>query len=343
MEEFIMEVTHNIQNINLTASEVAFLWSTYIMDTKFKCMCGFTLKNMEDQDIRSIFELALNIENQHIKDIKETFDSIHHPIPYGFTEKDVNENAKKLFSDNYMLEFLGLYSAIGISNYGNSLPMIARKDVRDFLKQALYSAVELLDKITEVQIKKGIYIRPPYVPISEKVEFASKQSFLGSLIGDSRPLTCKSIAFIFNASKVNAIAEALFLGFSQAVNDERIRNFMSKCRNTITDHLESINSILEEEDLFAYKSLNHEVSSSQTNPFSDRFSLFCSLTTLSDILNCYSQEYISALRKDIFAKLTALSTEIVKLQKDGMDIMIDNGWFEEPPKNVDRKDLVLNH
>lgn len=343
MEELIMEVTHNIENINLTAPEVAFLWSTYIMDTKFKCICEFTLKSVEDLDIRSVFETALNIENQHINDIKKILSSIHHPIPHGFTKEDVNENAKKLFSDIFMLEFLKLYSAIGISNYGISLTMMARKDVRDFFTQALYSAVELHNEIAEVQIKKGIYVRPPYIPIPEKVEFASKQSFLGSFIGENRPLTCISIAYIFNAANVNAIGEAYFLGFSQAVSDPKIKKFMSKCRDTIKDHIKTINSILEEEGLFTPKPLTHEVSSSQSNPFSDKYSLFCSLTTLTDILKCYSQEYTSALRKDVFAKLTALSAEIIMLQKDGMDIMIDKGWFEEPPKNVNRKDLVLNH
>ncbi|MEH7378388.1 DUF3231 family protein [Neobacillus drentensis] len=44
-------------------------------------------------------------------------------------------------------------------------------------------------------------------------------------------------------------------------------------------------------------------------------------------------------RRDLGEKYVVFTSELVRFAEDGMNLMIENGWFEEPPKASDRRDL----
>jgi Protein of unknown function (DUF3231) len=45
------------------------------------------------------------------------------------------------------------------------------------------------------------------------------------------------------------------------------------------------------------------------------------------------------MRRDLGLKYSSAIARDVKLAEDGVNIMIANGWFEEPPHSVDRREL----
>ncbi|WLR57170.1 DUF3231 family protein [Mesobacillus subterraneus] len=45
-------------------------------------------------------------------------------------------------------------------------------------------------------------------------------------------------------------------------------------------------------------------------------------------------------RKDLAAIYARLNTEILIYAEDGANIMIDEGWLEQPPLSADRNDLA---
>ncbi|OPX83593.1 MAG: hypothetical protein A4E53_04541 [Pelotomaculum sp. PtaB.Bin104] len=54
----------------------------------------------------------------------------------------------------------------------------------------------------------------------------------------------------------------------------------------------------------------------------------------------YATAMASSLRHDLSVTYTRLIGEAVNYGKDGINIMIENGWFEEPPRSIDRRELA---
>ena len=67
--------------------------------------------------------------------------------------------------------------------YTQSLSNCARLDICEYFTECLSESARLLNKATEVMLKKGTFIRAPFVPTPKKVEYVQKQSYLTGLIG----------------------------------------------------------------------------------------------------------------------------------------------------------------
>lgn len=337
-----MDIRHDANSIRLTSSEIAYLWAFYALNSPAKYIISYIVEKCKDEDIRSVMQSSVDLSNKILEGIKVIYNSVNLPIPYGFNEKDVNIKGDNLFSDTLWLSLLKSYTLAGLSNYGIALPMAGRSDVKQFMTNCLTSAIELSNKIDEIALQKGIFVRTPYIQIPENIEFAHHKSILGSFIGHKRTLNCMEIAQVFNTSMINRIGEALLTGLSQIISNQKIRDFMVKGRRVLKEHAETLDTILVNEYLNTPQVYNTEVLNATTSPFSDRISLFFAVTMITNILSVYSVAKLSSMRKDIFLTLTQLSSEAFLYLKDGIDIMIENGWFEEQPQNVDHEDITAN-
>ena len=84
---------------------------------------------------------------------------------------------------------------------------------------------------------------------------------------------------------------------------------------------------------------DHEVSKSQEPPFSDKLLMFhFGLMNFSGSGN-YGMSVAASQRKDIAGVYARLNAEILLYAEDGANIMIEEGWLEQPPLAADRNDL----
>jgi hypothetical protein len=229
---------------------------------------------------------------------------------------------------------------VGISQYGYAISLAARSDVKAFFNGSMQESLNLLNRIDTIALNKGIFIRTPNIPIPEKVEFAEEKSIMGRFIGHKRPMTAMEAAAIFNTSLSNYIVKANILGLAQTMKDDIIRDFYEKAVGVLREHSEDLNIKLLNENLLTPSNLNSELTNSTEAPFSDRLSMFYAYTTLGDLIGIYANAKINVIRKDLMMLLTHLSGEVLLLAKDATDIMIQKGWAEEMPKNVDRHDII---
>lgn len=82
------------------------------------------------------------------------------------------------------------------------------------------------------------------------------------------------------------------------------------------------------------------VTDSTTPPFSDKLIMFhASMMSAAGIQN-YAISLASSPRKDLALMYGRQIVETTNYANDGLKIMIDNGWLEEPPRYVDRRELV---
>jgi hypothetical protein len=335
-----MKVKHEINSISITSSELAFLWNTYLLNSKSKHVLMYAVAQCDDKDIRSVLQLALDLSAQSLDKVKKIFDDENQRVPYGFSDEDVYVTAPKIYSDKLMLYVLQVYISVGLSNYGTAIALAPRQDTRKFFTDSMISTIDLSNKIDDVSLEKGIYLRTPNIPTTQKVEFAEDKSIMGKIIGHKRPLTALEISGVFTSSLVNSIAEGYLLGLAQTIEDTRLKDFLNRAKKTLKEQTETLNDILNKENLTFPTNLESQVLNSSEPVFSDRLSMFTAYATLADVLTILSIGKLGSMRKDIFMTLSQLSGEILLLIKDSTDLMLERSWFEEMPKNVDREDIT---
>ena len=320
------------QNIRLTSAELGNLWAAYMNSSLKKSYVKYFLAKVEDTEIRSVLEYALHVAEKHLQTISEIYRREKHPIPQGFTGQDVNLDAPRLFSDTLFLTIMEFMAEMRLNGYSTALPMAARADIREYFTECLASAAELYNKVSSVMLSKGLYMRAPYIPVPDNVDFVQKQNFLTGFLGDRRPLTSIEISHVFSRIKTNSLRKSLFTGFSQVAKSEQVRRYMARGQEMATKHIKILSSVLLENDLPAPMAWDSGVMDSTISPFSDKLSMEIIRNYNVVEIGNYGKAFASSLRHDITATFVRLMTEVGNYSEDGVNILIDHGWLEEPPQ-----------
>ncbi|WNF35110.1 DUF3231 family protein [Bacillaceae bacterium IKA-2] len=81
---------------------------------------------------------------------------------------------------------------------------------------------------------------------------------------------------------------------------------------------------------------------STITPYSEKLMMFHTATLNSVGIGHYGRSLGLSPRRDLGANYLRLSAEIALYAEDGTNIMIDNGWLEQPPQATDRDQLNKN-
>lgn len=334
-----MEVTHDISTIQLTSSEIGELWTNYIYDSMSKCISSYFLQNCKDADIHSLLEYDLSIIIKNLQTLETIFNSVHFPIPIGFTDEDVHLDAKQLYSDSFMLNYIKIKSKFEMTTYSVSRALSARLDVREYYNHCINSELEICNRADEILLSKGLFIRSPYIPIPEQVEFVKKQSFMSGFIGDKRPMHAREIGYTNLNIQTNSLGKSLLMGFSQVTKDKQVQEFINRGKEISDKHIKILSNLLKQEDLPAPMSWDAEVLNSTDPPFSDELMMFHTVALIGYGLGAYGLSLSATARRDISLTYTRLMAEIAQYLDDGGKILINNNWLEAPPQSVERKEL----
>jgi rubrerythrin len=329
--------THNTE---LTAAEISSLWTSYQNDSMEICGINYYLAHIEDSDIRSVLEYALDISKQHVEKVKAILNAEHYPIPVGFTEQDVNLEAPRLFTDKLYLLYILNMGKFGLSSYALALSLVARNDIIQYYSDCLAETKKLHNDAKKVAKEKGIYVRPPVLPKPEQVDFVKKQSFLTGYLGNRRPLLAVEIANLVYNAKRNALGQAIIIGFSQVAKNKEVRKYLERGRDISKKHFEVFNSLLHEDFVNGTVDLAQEVTDSKVSPFSDKLMMYHIAALTASGIGQYGMAMSTSPRHDLGVTYTRLMAEIMHFSEDGANIMIDHGWMEQPPEAADRKKLA---
>ncbi|WP_085520903.1 DUF3231 family protein [Tuberibacillus sp. Marseille-P3662] len=326
---------------NLTASEISNLWTSFQNDSMAICGIKYFLANIEDPDIRSVLEYALDISQQHVQRVTEMFQSETYPVPVGFTDHDVNVDAPRLFSDIFYLKYILNMGKFGLSSYSLALSLSSRDDIIDYYSDCLAQTNKLHNWAKKLAKQKGIYVRAPQLPIPDQVDFVKDTSFLsGGLFGDPRPLLGVEIGdLVYNANR-NALGQALITGFSQVAKNKDVRQYFEKGRDISGKHVEIFNSLLHKNYLSGVTPLTPEVTDSTVAPFSDKLMMYHISALVASGIGQYGISISTSPRRDLGVDYARLIAEIAKYADDGAKIMIHHAWMEQPPEAADRQDLA---
>lgn len=332
-----MSVTHNPQ---LTASEIAALWGGYFENTLGIGMLKYFLKTVEDPDMIPLFEQALRNLNQHVSSIQRIFTKENIPLPIGFTDQDVNLSAPRLYSDIFMCRYLKHFSRVSMMTCATAKALTGRSDVREILTICLEHASDIYDRLVDLMLEKGIYVRSPIIEYPKKADVVHRENFLAGLLAKNRPVTAIEITHLGMNIETNMIGKTLLIGFSQVADHQKIREYFVRGRDIATKHVEVFTSFLQKDQVNTPSTWESAVSSSTVAPFSDKLMMYhVSMLNTAGTGN-YGASIAGSMRTDISAAYTRLMAEVGRYAVDGAKLMIDHEWMEKPPQAPDRDALA---
>ncbi|MFD1038919.1 DUF3231 family protein [Virgibacillus byunsanensis] len=168
-----------------------------------------------------------------------------------------------------------------------------------------------------------------------------KQSFLTGWFGDRRPLTALEVTNLFSNMQRNSLGCATLTGFNQVATSTEVKEFIKRGIDISKKHVNVFHSILEENDVPTPTGADSMVTDSATiSPFSEKLMMFHIIGMNNLGIGFYAMSISTNLRRDLVTHYTRLSGEIGLYCEDGANIMIENGWTEEPPRMVDRDELA---
>ncbi|WP_269321859.1 DUF3231 family protein [Oceanobacillus salinisoli] len=188
-------------------------------------------------------------------------------------------------------------------------------------------------------LKKGIYNRPPVLSSPGSNDFVKQQGFLTGWLGERRPLTAMEISDItFNMNKMN-LHVALKVGFSQVAKSDKFRKYSNRGAKISNKQIKEFQNIFHEEKLNFPMSLESYVTDSTEAPFSDKLMMYQIQLSTQIAIAFYGTALSVNSRRDLGAKYVMFTEELAKFAEDGANLMIENGWLEQPPLATDRRHL----
>ncbi|SHN04980.1 DUF3231 family protein [Gracilibacillus kekensis] len=332
--------TETPQTIKLTAPEIANLWSQYHNDTMAICMYKYMLEHAEDQAVRRVLNFALKIAERHIPIIKDYFIEEKFPIPHGFTEKDVHLPAPRLFEDTLCLTYTYVMSVNGLAGYSAALTTNVRRDIRNYFVECQNETMKLFNDSVDTLLEMGVVSRPPTISPADSVHFVEKQAFIEGLLGGNRPLSCIEISHLFWDLKKVELSKAFTMAFSQVADSKEAKKYLLRGSKMYSKHIEILQSVLALEELPFPESISSEITNSTISPFSDRLMMYHKSFFGGTTISFYGTAIGTSQRADLVLHYTRLAAEMTKYMEDGLNIMIENKWLEEPPLCDDREKLT---
>lgn len=327
--------------VGLTSAEITSLWASYINDSAISCKFKFFLSKVEDEEIKPLLKKAFDIAQGNLNTLTEIFKKEKYPIPYGFKlDEDVDISAPRLYSDSYALNYLHQSAQIALQGYSMNLSLSVRRDVYSHFNECISQLTTFLREVKELLLSKGLYIRSPNLPIPDDIDFVEKKSFLKGFFGEKRRLTGTEITNLFTNIQRNAFGVATLLGFSQVAQSKEVAKYLVRGKDIAKKHCEILGSLLSEDDLPVPMTWNTEVTESTAFTFSDKLMMFYTTSLIALSIGFYGTSMAVSPRKDIGLQYVRLSAEIAEYAKDGANILIENGWLEQPPMAADRDELA---
>lgn len=334
-------VSHDAKNINLTSAELGVLWNTYMIESLVHHMYAYFLKNAEDPDIKNHLQYSHDTTRDTLGYLEGFFKREGLAVPRGITSEDINLNAPRLFADKYYIVFEEYASRFGLSSFSLGYTQCSRLDMREFMKKHFVERLILINqKIVELSLAKGVHVRPPYVPTPKEVDFVKRQSFFSGFFGEKRPLTVLEITHLFTNAYINTLGRTTLIGYSQVAKSKEVKDHFLRGRDLATKYFKDLVNILIDENIALPSGLTGEVLETTESPFSDRLMLFHDTLLASTGLGNYGMAIVASPRSDLATLYSKVAVEAAAYAKDGADLMIKNGWMEQPPTAPDRDALT---
>ncbi|TVY07133.1 DUF3231 family protein [Paenibacillus cremeus] len=324
----------------LSSAEMASLWSNCVFISIVHHMLQYFLSNIEDQEIKSYVEYTHSLSGKHLHRFQSAFKEENIPAPRGINSDDIFPGGHRLYSDTFYVNYIAGMAKFALITYAVSSAEASRTDIQQMYNEIVNDLQIINQKSTQFMLSKGIYIHSPYVPAPKEADVVKKQSFLAGFFGNKRPLTVFEINQLFNNIQSNANGKALMMGFSQVTQNKGLREYFIRGKELSNKYVSELSDALNKEDVAIPPTFDGEVTDCTEPPFSERLMLFHVALLGSSGLGNYGISLAACTRRDLAAMFGRIMLEAKTYIEDGWNLMIEEGWMEQPPLAADREALV---
>lgn len=324
----------------LVSSEISGIWNSYMAGNLVVRIVEYFSNRVDDDEIRDILQYALNLFNQRIEVLTNLFNQEKLPLPEGITDSDIDVNAPRLFSDTLYLQYIAYEAKSAVRSYSVILGHVTRSDIRDYFSKCIQESTDVYNRAVELGLSKGIFIKAPRIEVPKKVEYIKSKSFILDRFGKKRSLLTDEITDIVSITNDTVIRKALLVGFNQVCKNKEVCNYISRVITLATKQNDGFNSFLIDEDIPIGSSSDSYVTDSTISPFSDKLMLSKISIMYRLKIGSIGLALANIMRSDLKATYRKYLDEAMEYSKDGVDIMIDNEWFEQPPQAINHENLI---
>lgn len=320
----------------LTSAEIGKLWGSFLSELGVERIFKVFSAHCEDQEIQTVMETALKFSHQNQKFLTSLFNEEGLTRPIGFADKDIHPEAPKMYKDLFYLYYLIFLAKAGVITNGFAIIVSTRNDVIDYYEQTIQQSELIYRMAKKILLKQGSPFEAPTIPLSNQIDMADNQSYLGKMLGSQRKLNCLEGTELYAAHMNAFVIHQLMNGFSQLKIQPEFHDYFTKYRDLTAKHQKSFQSKMEKEDVptLPFENLIYKKEKGQPSPFSEKLMLTHSLMFGSFLLTNYGHSISLSFRKDLSLDFGKKAVELDKNLGNGAKLLIDNGWLEEPPQII---------
>jgi len=131
-----------------------------------------------------------------------------------------------------------------------------------------------LYKEASIRLSKGLYVRAPYLPNLDEVDFVKKQDFFMGYLGGKRPLIGSEVAILHGNIQIKAFGTAILIGFSQVAQSKDVTSFLLRCIEVGKKYIALFSEKLKESDLPVPLTWDADITKSTAYTFSDQLMMY---------------------------------------------------------------------
>lgn len=326
----------------INVSEVGTLWQTYLEKTLIMRFLEYFIEKADDQQARNLLGGLWQELDFYVKEMEGIFKEEGMVKPVGFTADDVHLDAPKLYDHGFDIMFVRVLKEVSMGLYTLNMNMTYNKRVMAIYEGLTTITQKIYKLATSYLLEKGILSPPPIVTLPRTVEFIKSKKYLEGfkLTGDKRPFNNLEVGILHHTLESNNIGMQLITGFAQCAQNKEVKQYFLKGKELAKKQIKIMEDMLLKADIQLSAKSGATVTKSTVPPFSDKLMMHCIY-----ILNGFSivgsgTGVFFSLRNDIAMKSMLISKDIYLYAREGIELKIKNGWFEEPPQIENRAEII---
>lgn len=323
----------------LSSSELGSLFLTYQEKTLILRFLEYFLNKSDDQEARNIMGGLWQELDNYLSTIQEIFNEEQAAVPIGFTKEDVYLDSPKLYDNGFDIMFVRVLKELSLGMYNINIYNAYRKDVINLFLGLTAMSQKVYKLCTNYLIERGIITLPPNVTLPKTTEFIQKTSYMNGFnpFVKDRPLNDLEVGILHHGIESNIIGMQLITGFAQVAEDKDVKDYFLKGKKLAQKQIKLFEETLLESDVQFSATSGSTVTTSTIAPFSQKLMMYCIclLNGFGSVGNSFGT--LLSFRNDISLQQALIAKDIYTYNREGLKLMIKNGWFEEPPQMEERK------
>jgi hypothetical protein len=289
----------------LSSSEIGNLWMTFQQKTMLARLLEHFLANKQNEEVHNLVQTYYEHEINFINELTELFKRENIVVPVGYVENDVKPSTKPLYDQYFDALFLRVMMKLTIGFNALNVSMSYRQDITQLYKRFL-------------DVSQNTY--------NDSTQFLLKD--------EKRPLNAIELSLLYQGIETNVLGFQLLKGFEQVTEDKEVKKYFERGKDLAKQIIDTFSEILLKSDIQPPIVAWGNPTLSTESPYSEKLMMYLTNLLSSFGLTSNALGTSFSLRSDLPAKMTLIAKDIFDYAKDGGQLMIKNGWMEEPPQSL---------